>query len=123
MKKEGDLTSKWTIGMVESVTKGRDDIIRKVVIKYCNSGEQKLSLHKGDGKDSTFPRYTERSVRRLIKIFSIEEASLAEDMAEFDRREKEFATDKPEDDTVHDVEPINDHDPLVAGRDVSQDEL
>ena len=41
----------------------------------------------------------ERSVRRLIKIFSIEEASIAEDMAELDRREKEF-------DIVLDVEPM-----------------
>ena len=52
-KKEGELTSKWTIGMVESVTKGRDEIIRKVDIKYCNSGEQRLSLEKNNGQDST----------------------------------------------------------------------
>ena len=39
--------------------------------------------------DSTFPRYTERAVRKLIKIFSLEETSVADDLAELDRREKQ----------------------------------
>ena len=67
--------------------RGRDGIIRKATIKYCNSSEQKLSLRKGDRQDdSTFPRYTERAVRKLVKIFSLEETSLAEDLAELDKR-------------------------------------
>jgi hypothetical protein len=87
IKREGALENKWTMGMVESVKKGRDGIIREAVIKYCNSSEQKLSLGKNDKQlDSTFPRYTERSVRKLIKIFSIEETSLVEDMAELKRK-------------------------------------
>jgi hypothetical protein len=87
IKREGALENKWTMGMVESVKKGRDGIIREAVIKYCNSSEQKLSLGKGDKQpNSTFPRYTERSARKLIKIFSIEETSLAEDMAELSRK-------------------------------------
>ena len=51
--------------MGEIVDKDRDGIIRKAVIKYCNSSEQKLSLDKTQVQDdSTFPRYTERAVRK-----------------------------------------------------------
>ena len=76
--------------MVEELHRGRDGIIREVVIKYCNSSEQKLSLTKGNAKDFTYPRYTERAVRRLIKIFSIEEDSLADDLAELGKKFEHF---------------------------------
>ena len=88
VKRDGALDNKWTIGMVESVDRGRDGVIRKAIIKYCNSSEQKLSLGKGGKNDSTFPRYTERAVRKLVKIFSLEETSLADDMAELYQRVK-----------------------------------
>ena len=58
VKKDEALTSKWTIGMVDSVLKGRDGILREVTIKYCNSGEQSLSLAGNSSKDKTLPRYT-----------------------------------------------------------------
>ena len=91
VKKDGALDNKWTMGMVEVLDKGRDGVIRKATIKYCNSGEQKLSLDKAKSQDdSTFPRYTERTVRKLVKIFSLEETSIADDMAELDRREKQL---------------------------------
>ena len=82
--------AKWTLGMVEELHRGRDGIIREVVIKYCNSSEQKLSLTKGKGLDSTYPRYTERAVRRLIKIFSIEDDCLADDLAELAKKYEHF---------------------------------
>ena len=89
VKRDGALNNKWTIGMVESVDRGRDGVIRKATVKYCNSSEQKLSLEKGEiQSDSTFPRYTERAVRKLVKIFSLEETSLADDMAELLKRMK-----------------------------------
>ena len=91
VKRDGALENKWTIGMVESVDRGRDGVIRKATIKYCNSNEQKLSHEKGErNKDSTFPRYTERAVRKLVKIFSLEETCLADDMAELLQRMKVF---------------------------------
>ena len=37
-------------------------------------------------KDSTYPRYTERAVRRLIKIFTIEDTSVADDVAELGKK-------------------------------------
>ena len=70
--------AKGTMGMVEDINRGRDGII----IKYCNSSEQKLSLTKGN------VRYTERALRKLSKIFSMWETYLAEDLAELSRKMK-----------------------------------
>ncbi|MCP4992378.1 MAG: hypothetical protein GY934_01130, partial [Gammaproteobacteria bacterium] len=86
VKKEGKVDGKWMIGMVESIEKGRDGVIRQAEIKYCNAKEQKLSLAGDSSRDRTLPRYTERTVRKLVKIFSIEDASLEEDMAELRKK-------------------------------------
>ena len=76
----------WTLGMVEALERGKDGIVRSARIKYCNSGEQKLSLTKNaKNDDSTFPRYTERAVRKLIKIFSIDELNIAEELGKFQK--------------------------------------
>ena len=72
-KQESDLASDWTIGQVDQVITGRDGLIRRAWIKYYNTGEKN-------------PRLTDRSVRRLVKLWSIDESSLAEDLAEVDRR-------------------------------------
>ena len=82
--KEGDLVymekdpgnalgSKWIIGIVEQVLPSRDGKIRRVIVKYQN--------HKED-----HPRFTERSVRRLVKIFDIEEYVLQDDLTELIKR-------------------------------------
>ena len=47
---------------------GKDGIIRRVIIKYFNSGE-------------STPRFSDRAVRSVAKIFSIDEFCLAEDLA------------------------------------------
>ena len=71
------LYNKRTIGMLESIDRGSD---------------LKLSLEKGERQnDSTFHRYTERAVRKSIKIFSLEETNLADDMAELIKRMKVIA--------------------------------
>ena len=69
MKRDIDLTGKWTIWMVDLVSKGADGVIREVMIKYC-----------------TLPRYTERSVGKLVRIFSFEDVNLGEDLAELSKR-------------------------------------
>ena len=84
VKRDGALTSKWTLGMVDELERGRDGVIRKAVIKYCNADEQKLG--DGRGNDSTLPRYTERAIRKLVKVFSIEETGLNDDLEEVARR-------------------------------------
>ena len=69
--------------MVDSVSKGADGVIKEVIVKYCNASEQDLGRA---GQSSTLPRYTERSVRKLVKIFSLEDVSLGEDLAELSKR-------------------------------------
>ena len=73
--------------------KGRDGILREVTIKYCNSGEQHLSLGSNSSKDKKLPRHTERTVRKIVQIFSVEEASLAEDFAELKKKMEQMPDD------------------------------
>ena len=72
--------------MVEEVQKGRDGILREVTIKYCNSSEQKLTLEGDSSNDRTMPRYTDRAVRKIVKIFSLEDSNLEHDIAEFRKK-------------------------------------
>ena len=44
-------------------------------------------------KDKTLPRYTERAIRKIVKIFSVEDASLAEDIAELEQKMKKMPND------------------------------
>ena len=68
-----------------------DQELRKHVPEVrCQGGHDEdskgLSLVKNNKKaDRTFARYTERAVRRLIKLFSGEELSLTEDLARLDK--------------------------------------
>ena len=55
--------------MIDQVLPGRDDKVRKVMVKYMNEREN-------------LPRKTERATRSLIKIFDIEDYVLQEDLAE-----------------------------------------
>ena len=64
-----------------------------MTIKYCNSGEQSLSLAGNSSKDNTLPRYTERTVRKIVKIFSVEDASLAEELAELKKKMEQMPDD------------------------------
>jgi hypothetical protein len=64
-------------------------VVVKVVEQTKNREEQKLSLIKGSrGNTSAYPRYTERAVWKLIKIFSVEETNLAEDFADLSKEMK-----------------------------------
>ena len=72
-KHESDLSSDWTIGQVDQIVVGRDGLIRRAWIKYFNYGEKN-------------PRLTDRSVRRLVKLWSLDESCLADDMAEVETR-------------------------------------
>ena len=62
-KKEGELSGRWVIGRVEQVVRGRDGIIRRAIIKYQNASEE-------------VKRETERSVRTLIKLYSVDDPDL-----------------------------------------------
>ena len=73
-KSESKLSQAWTIGRVEQVVRSeRDDLIRKVVVKYQNHGEDN-------------PQFTDRHVRKLVKLFNIDEHQVQEDLAELQKR-------------------------------------
>merc|ERR1719233_1381725 len=66
-KVESELSSKWTVGKITEVAKGRDEVVRRTTVQYQNSSEEG-------------PRYTDRAARSLIKLFNIDDKSWQEDM-------------------------------------------
>ena len=72
-KSESELSSPWTLGMIAELEKSRDDLIRKVVIKYRNSTESQ-------------DRTTRRNVRTVCKIWSIDDFNLQDDLTELHSR-------------------------------------
>ena len=67
-KRESDLTSKWTIGQVDSVIRSKDGAIRRANVRFYNSGENQA-------------RFTDRAVRSLCRIFNVEDNYFIHDMA------------------------------------------
>ena len=57
----------WSLGQVAEVTVGPDLVIRRVKVRYFNSGESS-------------PHLTDCSVRSLVKLFSVDEGGWREDM-------------------------------------------
>ena len=70
-KTEGDLDSVWTVGQIDSVVKGRDGNVRRVKIRY----------HNGNERDCP-PRFTDRAVRSIVRLFNIEDNYFVDDMKE-----------------------------------------
>ena len=79
-KSESALGSPWIIGEVDQVIVGRDGFIRRAIIKYFNASEN----------DPEAGRYhhqlTDRAVRSLVKLWSIDEACLFDDLSELQHR-------------------------------------
>ena len=69
--------SKWTVGEVDKLEHGSDGKIRRVWVKYRNVGESGYQT-------------TERSIRSLIKIFSLMDTSIQEDLLEVQRTMREL---------------------------------
>ena len=65
---ESELSSSWTVGQVDSVIKSRDGVVRRVVVRYYNHNEN-------------VPRFTERAVRSLVRLFNVEDNYFVDDMA------------------------------------------
>ena len=72
-KKQGELSSPWTMGKIDQVIRGRDGVIRKVYVKYRNANED-------------FDRVTDRSTRRLIKLYSADDPDLHIDLSKVQSR-------------------------------------
>ena len=79
-KKESALDSAWTVGQVDQIIASRDGLIRRAIVKYFNAGEKQ-------------PRLSDRSVRKLVKLWSIDEACLFDDLTELQRRVDNTAVD------------------------------
>ena len=72
-KTESALDSAWTVGQVDQVIASRDGLIRRIIIKYFNPKED-------------FPRFSDRSARKVVKLWSMDEACLFDDLSELQRR-------------------------------------
>ena len=75
-KKEADnhYDENWSIGRIDQVIRSKsDNKVRRVVVRYRNSGENS-------------DRTTDRSVRKLVKLFSIDEFQVQDDLTELERR-------------------------------------
>ena len=68
-KKESELDTAWTLGTIDQLVKGRDDLARRAVVRYQNPSEN-------------FHRVTDRHIRSLVKIWSIDDQNVDEDLAE-----------------------------------------
>ena len=66
-KVESELSSKWTVGKVTNVVRGRDEVVRRATVQYQNSNEEE-------------PRFTDRAARSLVKLFNIDDENWQEDM-------------------------------------------
>ena len=85
-KRESALGSPWTIGQVDQVIVGRDGLIRRAIIKYFNASEN-------DPENGAYhPQFTDRAVRKLIRLWSVDECSLFDDLAELQGKYQDSAT-------------------------------
>ena len=66
------MSSDLTVGQVHYVTRSRDGVVRRVCVKYFNHKEEK-------------PRFTDRAVRSLVKLFSVDDSYFMQDMAKVEK--------------------------------------
>ena len=93
-KREGKLDGPWQLGIVEETTSSRDGKIRRVEIRYYNESES------NDDCTKTTPRFTDRSVRAIIKLFNIDEGTWKDDMKQVARIAKTCGLETNLDETL-----------------------
>ena len=71
-KKDSVLEDSWTLGTIEQLVRGRDGHARRAIVRYQNKNE--------DGK-----RTTDRHVRSLVKIWSVDDQNFHDDLVELER--------------------------------------
>lgn len=79
-RSESALGSTWIVGEVDQVIRGRDGLIRRAIIKYFNASENDPVSAK------YHPQFTDRAVRSLVKLWSIDDTCLFDDLAEVQDR-------------------------------------
>ena len=81
-KVDNELSNDWSLGQVDSVTRSRDGIVRRATVRYYNVGP------------NSGPKWTDRSIRSLVRLFSIDDTYFVEDMAAVERQMKELMENK-----------------------------
>ena len=76
-KDDSALGSSWTIGRVDQIVVGRDGFIRRAVIKYHTVSDRDPSVAS--------QQFTDRAVRSLVKLWSVDEVDLFDDLSELGR--------------------------------------
>ena len=76
-KKQSEISSPWSMGRIDNIVRGRDGYIRKAFVKYRNANEE-------------IDRITDRSTRRLIKLYSEDDADLQVDLSKLQARIEEL---------------------------------
>ena len=66
-KRDTEFDGPWTVGMVERVVRSIDGVIRRATVKYFNSTESS-------------PRFTDRSIRKIVKLFNLDDGNWQADM-------------------------------------------
>ena len=94
-KVDNDISSKWMVGQIDSVQRGKDKVIRRIVVRYKNASEV-----NDEGRGPV--RTTERSARDVVKLFNIEDQYFVRDMEQVESLMKELEQSQWE--TVKDVE-------------------
>ena len=92
-KVDNVLSSKWTVGQVDSLVRSKDRGVKRAFVRYYNHNENEA-------------RFTDRAVRSLVKIFNVEDNYFIRDMSEVETLMKtleEKAEGEPSDDN-HDVD-------------------
>ena len=83
-KVANEMTSSWTVGQIESITKSKDGAVRRVEVRYHNAGDSNPKY------TSINPKFTDRAVRSLVRLFSIEDSYFIDDMNEVEKVIKEL---------------------------------
>ena len=76
-KEESKLSSPWIMGKVDQIIRSRDGVIRRAILKYRNSTEDE-------------DRVTDRSVRKIIKLYSVDDPDLQVDLGKVQARLEEL---------------------------------
>ena len=93
-KDTSKVSSEWIMGRVDQVMRGRDGLIREATVAYRNYKEN-------------FNRLTNRAVRSLVKLFSIDEDCIQDDLAELQRRiDRMSSKDSPGDAQDQEVQEV-----------------
>ena len=72
-KDESALAIRWTLGTIDQLVIGRDGLARTAMVKYQNFKED-------------FKRLSDRAIRSLVKIWSVDDQNFDVDLAQLQRR-------------------------------------